>query len=84
MARNQKKVRQGIVVSDRMDKTAVCLVTRTIQHPLYKRTVKVSKKYKLHDEENTCRIGDTVSIIECKPISKQKCWRLLEIIKRAV
>lgn len=84
MARNNKKVRQGTVVSDKMDKTGVVLVERTLQHPLYKRTVRVSKKYKFHDEENTCNIGDSVKIIECKPLSRDKRWRLLEVIKRAV
>lgn len=84
MARNNKKVRQGTVVSDKMQKTGVVLVERTLQHPLYKRTVRVSKKYKFHDEEDACTMGDVVKIIECKPLSKDKRWRLLEVIKRAV
>jgi len=80
----RKKVLQGVIVSDKMEKTAVALVKRTVQHPLYKRTVKRSKKYKIHDEQNTCRIGDHVRLIECKPISKDKCWRLLDVIRKAV
>ena len=79
-----KKVLQGFIVSDKMDKTAVVNVERTIQHPLYKKTVKRSKKYKIHDEENVCRIGDQVRLIESKPISKDKCWRLLEVVRKAV
>lgn len=82
--RTQKKVRQGTVVSNKMDKSCVVLVERTTQHPLYKRTVKSSKKYQVHDEENTCSAGDIVRLIECKPISKHKRWRLLDVIKRAV
>ncbi|MGK0288986.1 MAG: small subunit ribosomal protein S17 [bacterium] len=84
MARNQKKIRQGIVVSTKMEKTGVILVERTVQHPLYKRTVRLTKKYKFHDEENACNEGDFIRVIECKPISKDKKWRLLEIVKRTV
>jgi small subunit ribosomal protein S17 len=80
----RRKVLLGIVVSDKMEKTAVVNVERTVQHPLYKKTVKKSKKYKIHDEENVCGIGDQVRLIECKPISKDKCWRLLEVIRKAV
>jgi len=80
----RKKVLQGVIVSDKMEKTAVALVQRTVQHPLYKRTVKSSKKYKIHDEQNQCQIGDQVRLIECKPISKDKCWRLLDIVRKAV
>jgi small subunit ribosomal protein S17 len=80
----RRKVLQGIVVSDKMEKTAVVSVKRTVQHPLYKKTVKKSKKYKIHDEENVCGIGDQVRLIECKPISKDKCWRLLEVVQKAV
>lgn len=82
--KRRKKVLQGVIVSDKMDKTAVVLVERTVQHPLYKRTLKRTKKYKLHDEENVCNIGDRVRIIECKPLSKDKCWRLLEVIQKAL
>lgn len=84
VSRGRKKVLQGVIVSDKMEKTAVALVKRTVQHPLYKRTVKQSKKYKIHDENNECQIGDHVRLIECKPISKDKSWRLLDIVRRAV
>ena len=80
----RKKVLQGLVVSDKMDKTAVVNVERTVQHPIYNKTVRKSKKYKIHDEENVCQIGDQVKLIECKPISKDKCWRLLEVVRKAV
>ncbi|MDT8446226.1 MAG: 30S ribosomal protein S17 [bacterium] len=80
----RKKVLNGTVVSDKMEKTATILVERTFQHKLYKRTVRKTKKYKIHDENNECRMGDRVRLIECKPISKDKCWRLLEIVERAV
>ncbi len=80
----RKKVLQGLVVSDKMQKTAVVSVERTVQHPLYKKTVRKSKKYKIHDEENVCQIGDQVRLIECKPISKDKSWRLLEVVRKAV
>jgi small subunit ribosomal protein S17 len=80
----RRKVLLGIVVSDKMEKTAVVNVERTVQHPLYKKTVRKSKKYKIHDEENVCGIGDQVRLIECKPISKDKCWRLLEVVRKAV
>ncbi|MCP4294471.1 MAG: 30S ribosomal protein S17 [Proteobacteria bacterium] len=84
VVRGQKKILQGIVVSDRMDKTAVVKVERTIQHSLYKRTLKSTKKYKVHDEENACGTGDRVRLIECKPVSKQKNWRLLNIVEKAL
>lgn len=79
-----KKVMLGTIVSDKMDKTAVVSVERTTQHPLYKKTMKRSKKYKIHDENNDCQIGDQVRLIECKPISKDKNWRLLEIVRKAI
>ena len=80
----RKKVLQGLVVSDKMEKTAVVLVERTFQHPLYKRTVKKTKRYKIHDEQNVCNSGDRVRLIECRPISKDKCWRLLEVVQKAI
>ena len=80
MNRKNKKARTGIVVSDKMDKSIVVKVERTAKHPLYKKTVRRSKKYMVHDEENTCKIGDMVRIIECKPISSRKTWRLLEVV----
>ena len=80
--RNERKVREGIVVSDKMDKTVVVLEETMKLHKLYKKRVKTSKKYKAHDEENTANIGDTVRIIECRPISKEKTWRLVEVLER--
>ena len=72
-----KRVMQGFVVSDKMDKTVTVKVSRRIKHPLYKKFINRSKKYAAHDENNTCKIGDTVSIRECKPISKRKKWEVL-------
>lgn len=80
----RKKVLIGTVVSDKMEKSAVVSVSRTIQHPLYKRTMKQNKKYKIHDEANECRVGDRIRLIECRPISKDKCWRLLDVVQKAV
>jgi len=80
----RKKVLFGTVVSSKMEKSAVVKVQRTIQHPLYKRTMKQTKKYKVHDEANECQVGDRIKLIECKPISKDKCWRLLEVVQKAV
>ncbi len=78
-----KKIYTGKVVSDRMDKTVVVGVTRLYQHPVYKKTVKKVTKFKAHDEENRCKVGDTVSIIEARPLSKEKRWAVLEIIEKA-
>ena len=72
-----KRVMQGVVVSDKMDKTVTVKVSRRIKHQLYKKFINRSKKYAAHDENNTCKIGDTVSIRECKPISKRKKWEVL-------
>ena len=72
----------GVVVSDKMDKTVVVEVRTKKLHKLYKKYVSTSKKYKAHDEENTANIGDTVRIIECRPISKEKTWRLVEVLER--
>ena len=83
MERNLRKERVGLVVSDKMDKTVVVLVSDKYKHPLYKKTVSKTKKFKAHDEENTCGIGDTVLIAETRPLSKDKNWRLVEIIERA-
>lgn len=77
-----KKVYTGEVVSDRMNKTVVVAVSRLTQHPMYKKTVKKITRFKAHDEENTCRLGDTVSIIESKPLSKDKRWKVMEVVKR--
>ena len=72
----------GVVVSDKMDKTIVVEVRTKKLHKLYKKYVSTSKKYKAHDEENTANMGDTVRIIECRPISKEKTWRLVEVLER--
>jgi small subunit ribosomal protein S17 len=84
IAQKRKKILQGFVVSDKMEKTAVVSVERTVQHALYKKTLRKSKNYKIHDEENVCQIGDQVRLIECRPISKDKSWRLLEVVRKAV
>jgi len=73
----------GIVTSDKMAKTITVLVSTKKLHPLYKKYVSRSKKYKAHDEKNDARIGDTVRIQECRPVSKDKCWRLIEVVARA-
>ncbi len=83
MSLDQKMTRSGVVVSNKADKTVVVKVERKIQHPLYGRTVKQSKKYMAHDEANTCNIGDVVRIVECRPLSKQKRWMVLEIVQKA-
>ncbi len=84
VTQRRRKVLLGTVTSDKMEKTAVVNVERKIQHSLYKKTVKRSKRYKIHDEQNECGIGDLVKLIECKPISKDKCWRLLEVVRKAI
>ncbi|HKK47497.1 MAG TPA: 30S ribosomal protein S17 [Alkalispirochaeta sp.] len=78
-----KKVFQGRVVSDKMEKTIVIQVDGRMVHPLYKKYVRFSKKLKAHDENNEAHIGDTVRVVESRPISKDKCWRLFEIVERA-
>jgi small subunit ribosomal protein S17 len=82
-SRNLRKQKIGVVVSDKMDKTIAVLVERRLKHPLYGKFVKRSKKFFAHDEENTCKIGDKVRIVETRPLSKNKCWRLVEILERA-
>lgn len=77
-----KKVYTGKIISDKMDKTVVVAVTRLTQHPVYKKTVKKIAKFKAHDPENTCKIGDLVSIIESRPLSKDKRWKIIEIVSR--
>lgn len=84
MERNTRKVRKGVVVSDKMDKTIVVKVESLKLHPRYQKFIKRSKKLKAHDEVNECRIGDTVEIMETKPLSKDKCWRVLKILQRSV
>ncbi|MBP5515815.1 MAG: 30S ribosomal protein S17 [Bacteroidales bacterium] len=83
MERNLRKERIGVVVSDKMEKSIVVLVERKVKHPKYGKFVKRSTKFMAHDEKNECNIGDTVRIMETRPLSKNKCWRLVEIIERA-
>jgi small subunit ribosomal protein S17 len=77
-----RKVRQGVVVSDKMDKTVVVQVERLVQHSTYKKYVRQRKKYKAHDPENRCHIGDAVSIVETRPLSKEKRWCVQTILKK--
>ena len=81
--RGQRKERQGLVVSAKMDKTITVAVDRQVAHPLYKKVVRRTKKYHAHDAENACNVGDLVRIRETRPLSKTKCWKLVEIVKRA-
>lgn len=81
--RNLRKERVGNVVSNKMDKTIVVSIDERVQHPLYKKIVNRTKKVKAHDENNECNIGDVVRIAETRPLSKDKCWRLVEIIEKA-
>ncbi len=83
MERNLRKERIGVVVSNKMEKSVVVLVERKEKHPKYGKFVKKSTKFMAHDEKNECNIGDTVKIMETRPLSKNKCWRLVEIIERA-
>ena len=81
--RNLRKTRVGKVVSNKMDKTIVVAIADNVRHPLYKKIIKKTLKLKAHDEENTCNIGDTVEIMETRPLSKDKRWRLVNVIERA-
>ena len=81
--RNERKERVGLVVSDKMDKTIVVAIRDKAKHPLYKKTINKTKKVKAHDENNECGIGDTVRIVETRHLSKDKCWRVVEIIEKA-
>ena len=83
MERNLRKVRTGKVISNKMDKTIVVAVENHVKHPLYGKIVKRTYKLKAHDENNECKIGDTVRVVETRPLSKDKRWRLTEIIERA-
>ena len=83
MDRNLRKTRVGKVTSNKMDKTIVVAIEDHVKHPLYKKIVKRTYKLKAHDEENTCNIGDTVKVMETRPISKDKRWRLVEVVERA-
>ena len=81
--RNLRKTRVGMVVSDKMDKTIVVAIKDNVRHPLYKKIIKRTIKLKAHDENNSCGIGDKVEIMETRPLSKDKRWRLVEIIEKA-
>jgi small subunit ribosomal protein S17 len=81
--RNLRKERVGLVMSNKMDKSIVVSVERKVKHAMYGKFVKMTSKFMAHDEKNDCNIGDTVKIMEIKPMSKNKCWRLVEIIERA-
>ena len=80
--RNVRKVRVGKVVSDKMNKTVVLAVERKVPHALYNKPMVSTKRFKAHDENNECQIGDTVKIVETRPLSKDKCWRVVEILER--
>jgi small subunit ribosomal protein S17 len=82
--RNDRKIRVGKVVSDKMDKTIVVVVEENVMHRLYGKTIRRTKKFKAHDESNEAKIGDVVRIMETRPLSKDKRWRLVEIIDKAV
>lgn len=79
---NNRKFRTGVVVSDKMDKTIVVAVENLKQHPMYGKTIKRTKKYKVHDENNECKAGDIVKIVETRPLSRQKRWKLVEIVRK--
>lgn len=81
--RNLRKTRVGVVVSDKMDKTVVVSIADKTRHPLYKKTIKCTIKLKAHDEKNSCGIGDKVLLMETRPLSKQKRWRVVEIVEKA-
>ena len=83
MERNLRKTRVGLVTSDKMDKTIVVAIEEHVKHPLYGKIVKRTYKLKAHDEKNECGIGDTVRVMETRPLSKDKRWRLVEIIEKA-
>ena len=81
--RNYRKTRTGKVVSDKMDKTVVVVVERQIKHPLYGKIIKRTYKLKAHDELNECAVGDKIKVMECRPLSRDKRWRMVEIIEKA-
>ena len=82
-ARNRRRVKQGRVVSDKMDKTIVVVSETRVPHPVYGKIVRKSVKFKAHDEQNDAKTGDTVRIVECRPLSRDKRWRLVEVVERA-
>lgn len=81
--RGKRRMLRGLVTSDKMDKTIVVEVTTLKQHPLYGRTMRRSKRFKAHDESNECGAGDTVEIMECRPLSREKRWRLVRVVEKA-
>lgn len=81
--RNRRKIRTGRVVSDRMDKTAVVSIERLVKHPVYGRYVRRRQKFKVHDEQNQCHVGDLIRFMETRRVSKDKRWRLVEVLERA-
>ncbi len=81
--RNLRKTRVGLVVSDKMDKTFVVAIVDNVKHPLYKKIVKRTVRLKAHDEKNECRVGDRVEVMETRPLSKDKRWRVIEILEKA-
>ncbi len=82
MERGNRKTRVGVVVSNKMDKTVVVAVERSVKHPVYKKFIKRTTKFKAHDEKNECQIGDTVKIMETRPLSRTKRWRVVEILEK--
>jgi small subunit ribosomal protein S17 len=83
MERGVRKTRVGVVVSDKMNKSVVVAVERLVQHPMYKKYIKRTSKFKVHDEKNECQAGDKVRIMETRPLSKTKRWRIVEIVEKA-
>ena len=83
MERTLRKTRVGVVVSDKMDKTVVVAIKDNVKHPLYKKVIKTTYKLKAHDENNECGVGDTIEVMETRPLSKDKRWRLVRIIEKA-
>ena len=81
--RNLRKTRVGVVVSDKMDKTVVVAIKERVKHPLYGKIINRTKTFKAHDEQNECGIGDTVRVVETRPLSKDKHWRVVEIVEKA-
>jgi small subunit ribosomal protein S17 len=81
--RGRRKVREGVVVSDKMDKTVVVVIEDRVKHPLYGKVMRRTRKLKAHDEQNACRTGDRVSLMETRPLSATKRWRVVEIVERA-
>ena len=81
--RNLRKTRVGLVVSDKMDKTVVVAIVDNVKHPLYKKIVKRTVRLKAHDEKNECRVGDRVEVMETRPLSKDKRWRVIDILEKA-